>query len=181
MARWCREGSSASSNAPIISCTSGLSWHRYRATTIKARHPRCRSLPLQTSNTPSPQMSSPSRIPSSGPTDSTLTYPPAAKVKTDEQPTAKREMGLRPGQETGAQRLRGGCVPCPVRSIPQTTLSPFIGPLSPPFPTGWRILLLHSDPLLLLIVPSPQPSRIPSHESPICTTDIPIDRFVNHI
>lgn len=64
---------------------------------------------------PPPQMSPPSHIPSSGPNDSTLTYPPAARVKTDKQPAPRAEMTLSPGQETGAQRLRGGCIPCPVR------------------------------------------------------------------
>ena len=72
-------------------------------------------------------MSPPSHIPSSGPKDSILTYPPVARVKTDKQPTPKAEMNLRPGQETGAERLRGGCVPCPVRVTTATSRRcPFI-------------------------------------------------------
>ena len=63
-------------------------------------------------------MSSSPRIPQSGPSNSTLTYPPAAKVKHDSQPTPKAEMSLRPArEETRAERLRGGCIPCPVGFI----------------------------------------------------------------
>ena len=99
---------------------------------------------------PPPQMSPPSHIPSSGPNDSTLTYPPAARVKTDKQPAPRAEMTLSPGQETGAQRLRGGCIPCPVRVTAVT--SPLSNaPLLTVNPTGW-MLLLYPNPLLLLIV-----------------------------
>lgn len=90
--------------------------HRYKSME------RCRR-PLSKQTHPPPQMSSPSHIPSSGPNDSILTYPPTARVKIDKQPTAKTEMSPRPGQETGVERLRGGCIPCPVRSAAN---APFI-------------------------------------------------------
>jgi len=67
-------------------------------------------------------MSPSSPIPSSGPNDSIPAYPPVARVKTDKQPTTKAQMSLRPGQETGAERLRGGCIPCPVRATTVTAL-----------------------------------------------------------
>ena len=102
-------------------------------------------------------MSPPSEIPSSGPKDSIPTYPPVARVKTDKQPTAKVEMNLRPGQETGANRLRGGCIPCPVRV---TTRNFFFTrpPLLTVDLTGW-MLFLYPHPLLLLIASKP-PRRV---------------------
>ena len=109
-------------------------------------------------------MSSPSLIPSSGPTDSVLAYPPAAKVKTDKQPTAKTEMVPRPSQETGAERLRGGCIPCPVRSIPSVAHCNFLTT----FLTGRRMLLLYPHPLLLTACNPLPPSKL---RTPIWTMD----------
>lgn len=96
-------------------CSSCLTSELHKATRIKTIALAVDTPHSKQQQPPSPQMSSPSRIPSSGPNDSTLTYPPTATVKADKQPAPKTEMSLRPGQETGARRLRGGCIPCPVR------------------------------------------------------------------
>ena len=63
-------------------------------------------------------------------------------------------MSLRPGQETaGAERLRGGCIPCPV--CVTTVTPPFDASLLTINLTGWRMLLLHPTPLLLIVCKPP--------------------------
>ena len=123
--------------------------HRYKSMERRRR-------PLSKQTQPPPQMSSPSHIPASGPNDSILTYPPTARVMVDKQPTAKTEMSPRPGQETGVERLRGGCIPCPVRSIPSVAHCNFLTTIL----TGRRMLLLYPHPLLLTACNPLPPSEL---------------------